>query len=312
MATVLITGGTGMLGTALSRHLTSRGHSVIVLSRHVPENPLPDVEYALWDPAKEQLDEKAFQRADAIVHLAGAGVADKRWSKRRKQTILDSRVKSGQLIVNTLSRIQHQVKVVVSASAIGWYGPDPAIPNSVPFRESDPPATDFLASTCKAWEEAIQSASAYTDRMLIFRIGIVLSNTGGALTEFRKPLKWRIASILGSGKQRLSWIHIEDILRLFTTAIEQENLKGCYNAVADQPVSNRHLILALARTRWNRWFLPLRIPAFLLRLILGEMSVEVLKSTTVSNLKLREAGFQFRFPEIEEALVELEKSKAQG
>ena len=307
MATVLITGGTGLIGKALTKELVNRGYEVIILTRDKSQHrPSEGVSYAEWHIDKQTIDTKAIARADFIVHLAGAGVAEKRWSGRRKQEIVDSRVQSGQLLVKSLKDVVNQVKTVVSASAIGWYGPDPQIPNPRPFEETDPAAPGFLGTTCRQWEDAIHPVSEMGKRLVILRTGIVLSHEGGAFPEFKKTLKFRVASILGSGKQVISWIHIDDLVRLYITAIENEKLQGVYNAVAPYPVSNATLVRTIGRELVGM-YLPVPVPAFVLKAVLGEMSIEVLKSATVSSEKIEITGFQFIYQDIEPAVTNLVK-----
>ncbi len=204
----------------------------------------------------------------------------------------------------------NKVKAVISASGIGWYGPDPAIPNPRPFEETDPADNDFLGETCRRWEDAISPVTALGKRLVILRTGLVLSRQGGALAEFRKPIRFGIAPILGSGRQIMSWIHIDDLCRLYLQAIEQEAWSGVYNAVAPGPASNSILTIELARRLKGRYFVPVFVPSLLLRLVVGGMSVEVLKSTTVSAAKTRAAGFQFIYPAMEPALDNLLKGRS--
>lgn len=301
MATVLITGGTGLVGKALTATLISKGYSCIILSRS-PRNGTNGIRYAVWDPAAGTLDPSAIQEADYIVHLAGAGVAEKRWSAARKKEILDSRVKSGQVIVNSLRQYPHKVKAVLSASAIGWYGADPVIPNPRPFTEDLPADNAFLGDTCRQWEASMSGITEMGIRRLTFRIGIVLSREGGALKEFLKPLQFGVGAVLGNGRQVVSWIHRDDLVRLFIEGIENAQWDGIYNAVAPHPVSNKALTLALAKAR-KRFYILLPVPAFVLKLVMGEMSIEVLKSATVSAEKLVKNGFHFTYPDIETAMV---------
>ncbi len=306
MATVLLTGGTGLIGQALTKALLEKGYSVIVLSRKeitITENKR--LSFAQWDIRNQTIDTSAIAKAEYIIHLAGAGVADKRWTKKRKQEILDSRVKSSELLVKSLKEIPNKVQAVISASAIGWYGPDPAKENESGFTEDDAPADDFLGNTCFQWEKSLDHIAASGKRVVKLRTGIVLSNKGGALNEFIKPLRLGIATILGNGKQVISWIHIDDLVNLFISALENEKFNGVYNAVANLPVSNKELVITLAKTRNGRWFIPIRVPAFVLKIVLGEMSIEVLKSTTVSNQKIQDAGFLFHYPKIGDALKAL-------
>ena len=301
METVLITGGTGLIGKALTKLLISRGYKVIILSRKsLP--PAENVSFATWDLNKATIDLNAIRSADHIIHLAGAGVADKRWTTKRKQEIVDSRVNSGKLLVKALSETQHRVRTIVSASGIGWYGPDKT--PKKPFIESDPHSNDFLGTTCQLWEDSIKGAGQSGIRTVILRTGIVLAKDGGAFPEFVKPMKAGVAAILGDGEQMVSWIHIDDICRLYLAAIELQHLQDVYNACAPEVVSNKTLVLNIARAR-KRPFIPVHVPEFALKLLLGEMSIEVLKSATVDDSKIRNAGFSFTFPTIDAAVNDL-------
>jgi uncharacterized protein (TIGR01777 family) len=309
MLTILITGGTGTIGTVLTRMLIDSGHRVIVLSRDAPppasHATRPALQRLNWNPETGTIDPDAIRQADYIVHLAGAGIADRRWSAKRKKVIEESRTKSCDLLVRSLRDIPNKVQAVISISGIGWYGPDPSIPNPRPFEESDPVADDFLGETCRRWEAAIAPVTALGKRLVIVRTGIVLSKVGGALAEFKRPVKFGVAAILGSGRQTVSWIHVEDLCRLFMHAIDNSEWTGVFNGVAPRPVTNRILTLELAKRLKGRYFVPVYVPSFLLRLIVGEMSIEVLKSVTVSAKKTRQSGFQFIYPSFENALENL-------
>jgi uncharacterized protein (TIGR01777 family) len=306
MATVLITGGTGLIGKALTKELLAKGYEVIVLTRKIEkdQNSPAGLSYAQWDLEKQTIDEKAIQKADYIVHLAGANVAGGRWTEKRKKEIVESRTKSGQLLVKALKEIPNKIKAVISASAIGFYGPDAIMPNPKPFVETDAADDSFLGRTCVQWETAIDPVIESGKRLVKFRTGIVLSNDGGAYKEFKKPMKFGIASVLGSGKQIISWIHINDIVGLYVFAIENENLEGVYNAVAPQPVSNKRLIETMVREKPG-FSVTAHVPEFVLKTMLGEMSIEVLKSAMVSNKKIEKAGYVFMFPSMEAAVKNL-------
>lgn len=306
MESILITGGTGLIGKRLTQMLTREGYKVIILTRS-PKPPDDKVTYSVWDVRKQKIEAAAVAEADHIIHLAGANVGEKRWTRSRKKEILHSRTQSGALLVQALKTLPNKVRTVISASAIGWYGPDPSIPNTHPFVEDHDPANDFLAKTCMAWEESIRAVDDLGKRLVYIRTGIVLSKEGGALAEFAKPVKFGLATILGSGRQVISWIHIEDLCRMYIRAIKDEKLHGIFNGVAPLPVSNKEMVLQIARQLRHRAWLPMHVPRFALKLALGEMSVEILKSCTVSSRKIESAGFQFLFPSVQSAIADLYK-----
>ena len=308
MTTILITGGTGLIGKALTHVLLEKNYRVIILSRQTTQRQpeTTNLSYSTWDVNSQSIDKDAITKADYIIHLAGAGVADKRWTKKRKQEIINSRVKSGELLVKVLQDIPNKIKAVICASAIGWYGADVVIPDPKPFKEDDPPDTSFLGETCKLWEESVEPLRKLGKRLVKLRTGIVLSNEGGALKEFKRPLRFGVAAILGDGKQMISWIHIDDLVRLYIASIEDETLNGVYNAVAPKPISNKELTMQLARIQKGNFFIPVYVPSIVLKLVIGEMSIEVLKSATVSYDKIHYTGFTFLHPTIEAALKNLE------
>jgi uncharacterized protein (TIGR01777 family) len=321
MATVMITGGSGLVGTALSKMLVEHGYDVIILTRNPQKSAqrrnapngaersfksIGNTYYARWNFDSNIIDAEAIKTADYIVHLAGEGVANKRWTSKRKKEIVDSRVNSSQRIVKALSEIPNKVKAVISASAIGYYGPDNPHTEH-PFIETDPPSKDFLGQTCFEWESAIQPVEEMGKRLVKFRTGIALSNEGGALREFKKPIRFGFATIFGKGSQLVSWIHIDDLCRLIIDAVENDELKGVYNAVSPRPVTNKELVIKLARNMRGSFFIPIHIPEWVLKTALGEMSVEILKSATVSSEKISSAGFQFIYPSIDAALAHLLK-----
>lgn len=309
MATVLITGGTGLVGSRLTQLLTEKGYQVVVLTRRPDSYAFAAaVTYKQWDVEKGIIDSDAVNSADYIVHLAGEGVADKRWNKARKEAIVNSRTHSGQLLVKTVTKDNKQLKAVISASGIGWYGPDPKSKQRVPFTETAPADADFLGETCRLWEESVQPFTAMGKRLVVLRTGLALSNRGGFLAEIKKPLQMaNIATIMGGGDQVVSWIHIDDLCRMYIYAIENENVRGVYNAAAPTPVTNKEIVLQIANKRKPKPFIPVHVPAFVLKIALGEMSIEVLKSTTVSAAKIKDAGFRFLYPSAEAAIEQLQE-----
>ena len=307
--TVLITGGTGLIGKRLTSYLIKEGYDVIILSRKAQPSSTAGISYALWNIEEQKIDGAAIQQADYIINLAGAGVMDKSWTADYQRKIIDSRTLSSQLLIKGLSENKNKVKAIVAASAIGWYGEDKhPIIHARGFTEIDPPAQNFLGETCRLWEESIEPVTKMNIRLIRLRIGIVLSKEGGAFLEFLKPIKLGIAAILGSGKQVISWIHIDDLCRLFTRSITEETMHGTYNAVSETPVTNKHLIMKTANRLRKAFVIPIHVPSFILRVMLGQRSTEILKSATVDNAKIKGEGFEYIYPTLEAALIELTSS----
>lgn len=305
MKTILITGGTGLVGRALTKLMLSKGYKVIILTRSPEQQTLSstDISYALWNVEKKLIDINALQQADHIIHLAGAGVMDKKWTLSYKQEIVNSRVKSSEFLIETLKNHPHKIKSIISSSAIGWYGPDKDVNHY--FKENERASNDFLGNTCEKWEESISAAEALGIRVCKLRTGIVLSNEGGALPEFKRSLKWGVASILGSGRQMISWIHITDLCKMFLYAIEHEQLIGSYNAVSPNPVNNKTLNQKLGQYLKKGKYISMNIPTFILKFLMGERSIEILKSCSVDAGKISASGFEFEFPTIDMALQNL-------
>jgi len=307
MSVVLISGGTGLIGSALTRHLIERGYDVIILSRTKNlTSDHPKISYSYWNVSQKLIDAEVIKKVDHIIHLAGAGVMDKKWTDDYKKKILESRTKSAELIISCLKENAHHVKTFVSASAIGWYGEDPKpLERKEGFIESDLPSKSFLGETCLLWEASVEPVTALGIRLVKLRTGIVWSNNGGAFKEYKSPLNFGLATILGSGKQIVSWIHIDDLCRMYCTAIEDIYLRGSYNAVAPEPVSQKKMILTLGQRMRNKFFIPVYVPGFILKWNFGKRSIELLKSATVSNKKIKATGFTFLFPSIESAVDDL-------
>jgi len=304
MSIFLITGGTGLVGNTITKLLVSNGHHVIILTRSAKyKQAIAGVEYADWNINKQTIDEAAIAKADYIFHLAGASVFEKRWTKKYKKEIEESRTMSSQLLVNALSKTKHHVKAIVCASATGWYGADKFIGKA--FTEEDAAANDFLGTVCQKWEASIDGAEQLGIPVVKLRTGMVLSNGGGFLAPIQKGLKWGIAVIPGNGKQIISWIHIEDLCRMFLFAAENELVNGSYNAVAPMPISMNELTLKEATLKNKSKFITIHVPKFILKIVLGKMSVETTKSVTVSNTLIKSKGFQFIYPTIDSALEAL-------
>jgi uncharacterized protein (TIGR01777 family) len=294
---ILITGATGLIGSRLTELLTERGHSVTYLGR---SKKVEKMSTFLWNPTKEIIDIKALAQPDAIIHLAGAGVAEKRWTAPRKKEILESRTKSTSLLYQALKDNAHKVKTFVSASAIGYYG----FGNGDKiFMEEDKPGTDFLAHVTHQWENEVDKIGELGLRVVKLRIGIVLSKDGGALKEMAKPIKLGVGSALGTGKQYLSWIHIDDLCQMFIKAIEDENLNGAYNATTDW-CTNEEMTKAIAHILKKPLWLP-RIPSFILKIILGEMANIVLNGSKVSSEKIKKTGYHYKFANLSDTLIDL-------
>ncbi len=298
-STVLIAGGTGLLGRHLSELLTDEGFRVIHLSRHRnPESRFPAFQ---WDIAGGHIDDEAIGQADHIVNLAGAGVADKRWTPARKKLITDSRINSTRLLQRYIEKHgPGNFKSFTAASAIGYYGNR----GEELLTEESGPGKGFLPEVCTAWEEASGEIAKLGLRTTIVRIGIVLSMRGGALPQLLLPFRFMVGTWFGPGRQWYSWIHIDDLSRIFCEAIKNEKLSGIYNGVAPHPTRNRDLVATL-RLALERPALLLPVPAVLLRIALGEMADAILDSTRVSAGKLTATGFAFQHPSLLPALRNL-------
>ncbi|MEQ8237847.1 MAG: TIGR01777 family oxidoreductase [Cyclobacteriaceae bacterium] len=296
MANILITGGTGLVGTKLSMQLANQGHVITHLSRK-PEHGAQFKQYS-WNLSDKTIDSAAFENIDTIIHLAGAGVADSKWTDQRKKVILDSRVESTKLLFDKVKEHGVALKSYITASAIGIYGSD----TEQLFVEDDHSANDFLARVVVAWEDSADVFNEITQVSKV-RIGIVLAKEGGALKEIAKPIKLFAGAPLGSGNQWMSWIHIDDLAGIFQYIV-QENLTGVYNAVAPHPVTNETLTKAAAKALKKPLILP-NVPEFVMKLMLGEMSQIVLEGAKVSSEKIEKAGFQFKFKKIDNAVKDL-------
>ncbi|MDO1449086.1 TIGR01777 family oxidoreductase [Rhodocytophaga aerolata] len=296
---VLITGGTGLVGQRLTQLLLQEGYQVSYLSRS--KEPINGVHVYAWDIENGSIENGAVEKADYIIHLAGAGVADKRWTSSRKREILESRTKSADLLYKTLQRGSHQVKSVIAASAIGYYGYDTG--NAL-ITEDSPAGDDFLADVCQQWEFSVGQIRQLGIRTVSFRIGIVLSPQGGALAKLLQTIKVGAGAAIGSGKQYFSWVHIEDVCRAFMKAMTDDTMEGIYNLTAPNPVTNEQLTKQTADVLEKPLLLP-NVPGFALKLGMGEMANAVLGGSNVSSQRLQATGYHFLFPELKPALEDL-------
>lgn len=299
---VLITGGSGLVGQQLTKLLQAEGYQVMHLSRRPASGAITTYQ---WDVKAGTLDERALETADHIIHLAGAGIADKRWTKRRRQEIMDSRVAATALLTNQLALGNHQVQSFISASAIGYYGDRGA---EVLTEESTPGRDGFLEDVCVAWEQAADAVAALGIRTVKIRIGLVLAMEGGALPKVLLPMRFGLAPYFGNGQQYYSWIHIHDLVRLFHFMLTRSSLSGVYNAVAPTPMTNKAFTRVIA-TAYGRPTLLLPAPRFALRTAMGEMADVVLYSARVSAQKTLKAGFSFGFPALPETIHDLLRTK---
>lgn len=301
MQHILITGGTGLVGSHLSKMLKEEGFKVSLLSRTAGIKN--GIKAYYWNIKNQAIDAESIAQADVIVHLAGAGIADKRWTKSRKQAIINSRTQSTQLLINTLKNTSNSVKTFIGASAIGYYG------NQTGYQalaeDTPSPNNDFLSQSTTLWEQSYQPIIDNPSiRFVGTRIGIVLSTKGGALPKTDLPVKLGAATYFGNGKMIYSWIHITDLCRAIIHAIKNNDLNGFYNAVAPNPVSNKDFVEGIAKAL-DKFTIPIPTPEFALRFALGEMADVVLSNSNVSSSKIMNTGFIFKHPKLVPALEHL-------
>lgn len=291
--TVLITGGSGLIGTHLSRLLQANGYQV----RHLSRRRAINAEFPTysWQIEQNTIDHDAIDKSvETIIHLAGAGIGDKRWTPKRKADIVHSRTASTQLLIKYLQNQPNCVQTFIGGSAIGYYGNSG---NNIVSETDLPSDHSFLSSTTQQWENAYQPLLANTNlRSVILRIGIVLAKNGGALPKMAIASRWGIAAYFGNGKQYMSWICIDDLCRLFLYAIKNQHIQGTYNAVATQVLNNKTFMQLLAQylSKNSTWAVP--VPSWLLRATMGEMADVVLHGCHASNAKIIATGFQFQSP----------------
>jgi len=298
MSRILIAGGTGLIGKHLCQKLQEQGYEVAVLSRS-----RSNINHALsyyWNPDKNEIQREALNTCDYIINLAGENIGAKRWTGKRKREILESRINSTLLILNNLEK-NHKLSAYITASAIGYYG---ALTSKDIFHETNAPANDFLGQTCKKWEEAADNFTRLGIRTVKIRTGIVLAKDGGALTKISIPVRLGIASAIGHGKQYMPWIHIEDLCNIYIQAIKNREMIGPYNAVAPEHITNRVFTQKAAFALHRPFWFP-NIPAFVMKLLFGEMSVMLLSGSRISSEKIESTGYTYLFSNLDSAFQDL-------
>lgn len=298
MEKVLISGGSGLIGTQLTKQLLKEGYEVAHLSRKKSREGL--VKNYYWNIDKQEIESGALENCAYIIHLAGESIVKKRWTEKRKKEILESRTKTATLLYHEVSKLGKKPKAILAASAVGYYGFED---EAKIFSEQDVAGTDFSAKTCQVWEAAIVPFESYM-RTVTIRIGIVLSTKGGALPLFALPIKLGIGSALGSGNQIVPWIHEEDLCSIFIHALKNDKMNGPYNAVAPGWLKQSELTKAIARQLHRPLLFP-KVPASLIRLILGERAEIVLNGNAITCNKLQQTGFVFNYSQISAALFNL-------
>ncbi len=298
---ILITGGSGAIGQRLTRQLLSRGDCEVV---HLGRGGKPsNARMYHWDPQRKKIDRDALIEVDTIVHLAGAGINGSRWNDKVRREIYASRVDTAHLLIDTLRELpSHSVRKLVSASGVSYYGLDEVDGHA--FVESDPPGSDFLARVAKDEEQAIYAADKLGIRTVMIRTGIALMSDHGALSSFAKPVRFFVGAPLGSGRQWVNWIHVDDLVAMYIRAIKDPTMRGAYNAVAPNPVTNRQLMSEIAKTLRRPMWLP-AVPGAAVRLIAGDVAEYVLKGGRVSSGAVERAGFEFKFTDVRSALEDL-------
>lgn len=299
MAKVLITGGSGLLGKAISEILLKNNDEVVWLSRE--EGRYNSIKKYKWDVDAGYIDEKAFDHVEHIIHLAGAGIADKKWTIEYKAEIINSRIQSSELLYNYIKKLKIPIKTFVGASAVGFYG---AKSGEGLINENEKPFNDFLSRTCVAWENSYNPLRELGIRTPIVRTGVVLSTNGGAYKKMLPPFKYNLGCSIGSGKQYFPWIHIHDIANIFVYVLKNQALTGIYNGTGSEAVTMNFFSKQLAKSIHRFTFLP-NVPTFVLKLVLGESHLMITEGLKISNQKIKDAGFKFEFEKLSDALSAL-------
>lgn len=294
---VLITGAHGLVASKLSKLLES-AYTVRFLTRHKQsENEFE------WDIDQHYIDANALYDVDHVIHLAGANIAGKRWTSSRKSEIISSRIDGATLVLNSFKKNKIQLKSYISASAIGYYG---TTTSETIYTEEAPKGNDFLSDVVEQWEQSADKfiESGVAKRVVKIRSGVILSQTTGALPKMMKPIQYFIGSSIGSGKQYIPWIHIDDISNIYKFLLENEKEDGVFNAVAPFPNTNKEITREIAKVLKRPLFFP-PIPSFIIKLLFGEAASVILEGSRVSSKKIENSGFQFQYPNIKLALENL-------
>lgn len=298
MKTILITGGSGLVGRKLSRLLIEKGYKVIWLSRE--RYVKAEIPRYRWDYRRNEIDKEAVEQADVIIHLAGSNLGEDSWTRLKKQNIVESRVQTAQLLLDTLKSMDKKPEAFISASAVGFYGIK--ITDNIYTEKDNPNESDFLSRTCRKWEDASLKFQQELDvRTVILRTAFVISKNSDAFRKMVLPTRFGLGAPIGSGNQYLTWIHIEDLCRLYLKAIEDTNMQGVYNAVSPEFINNADFMHTLAKAMKRPFFMP-NIPSFFMRLIMGEAADMILGGSRISSQKIQDAGYNFEYDTSEKAI----------
>ena len=297
MMNILITGGTGLVGTALVKKLEERNHTVRILTRSESE----EKNEFYWNIDDKKIDDKAFENLDCIIHLAGANISE-RWTDDYKKELYSSRIDSAHLLREYCVEKGIRLKAFISSSGVNYYGTFTS--DQILTEESEIVENDFLAKLCVAWENAADQFASIAERVVCLRTAVVLSRKGGAFPLLKKTVNLNIGSGVGTGKQWMNWIHIDDLVHMYVEAAENSSINGKYNAVADEIPTNAVFMKKLAKAA-DKFFLPFNVPPFVMKSVFGEMSSIILEGTRADNKKIKSQGFDFKYSTIDEAFKNL-------
>lgn len=300
MKKILIAGGTGFVGKHLISFLAEKGYSINVLTRKQGSNSSGNIQFFQWDIEKEYIDKKAFENVDTIINLTGANIGEKRWTEKRKSEIINSRIKSIDLLYRYVSEDNFNINTFVSSSAVGFYG---AVTTNEIFKETSKSGNDFLASVCQIWENTAMKFNDLGIRTVILRNGVIIGKNGGIYQKLSPSAKLGINVSLGSGKQYLPWIDIRDLVRLYEFILSNSKISGIYNTVSSEQITMNDFSKTLLKSFDKKSIFP-NAPAFIIRLLFGKMSAMLLEGSRVSNEKLKGIGFSFEFDTIEKPLLQ--------